>query len=79
MLVDSSLGVACGKKSKKENKRRLKKTMPIPNAANRQLPAPRVEVLKDLTPQGGNEDRRLLTTMTKEIYMLARLHYDLLD
>jgi len=63
----------------KKAKRRLKKTMSIRNTANRQSPSPIVEVSKDLMPQGGNEDRRLLTTMTKEFYMLARLHYDLLD
>lgn len=68
-----------GKKSKKKNKWRLEKKMSIRNTADRQLPARRVEVLDDSMSQGGNEDRRLLTTMTKEIYMLARLHYDLLD
>lgn len=68
-----------GKKSKKKNKKGLKKKISTRNTANRQSPARRIEVSEDPMPRGVNEDRRLLTTMTKEIYMLARLHYDLLD
>ncbi|WP_287563658.1 hypothetical protein [Desulfobacter sp.] len=53
--------------------------MSIHDTTNRQSLARRVEVSEDSMPRGENDGRSLLTTMTKEIYMLARLHYDLLN
>lgn len=53
--------------------------MSIHDTTNRQSLARRIEVSEDSMPRGENDGRRLLITMTKEIYMLARLHYDLLN
>lgn len=68
-----------GKKGKKRHKRSLKKKRSIRNSANRRSLSHGVEMPEDPMPRGENEQRWLLTTMTQEFYMLARLHYDLLD